>query len=213
MNKVPFNHIIFRFCEWVADLVILNLLWLICSLPIITIGASTSAVHYVIIKKLRKEPIATVRGFFAGFRLNFGQATILWLIYAALLADAWILLRLYCQGALSIAKLTSNIFISFAVVVFLATWLFTFIYAFPMLAILKLRLVDCFKNSVILSTRHILNTLIIIITSVALVLLVNQVYVLAIGIIGVIFYVWAALVYKTILPHLDKESQGQGGKK
>ena len=200
------NNPILRFCGWVGDLVILNLLWLVCSLPLVTLGAATTAVQSVILKKLRKEPVTTVRGFFAAFKLNFKQATLLFIIYAALAADAWILLSLYCGGTPTLAAVSQNVFIAFACIAFLVLWSFTLLYAFPLLALLKLTLKECFKNALLLSFRHVFNTLLILVTAVALVLLLEQIYALAVVVIGVIFYVWTALVYKTLLPLLPKEA-------
>ena len=55
----------------IADLVILNLLWLICSLPLFTIGASTTAVYYVLFKRKQEEGGSIVKLFFHAFKENF----------------------------------------------------------------------------------------------------------------------------------------------
>src|SRR5699024_12157957 len=49
----------------------LNLLWLICSIPIFTIGASTSALYSVTLKIARNEDVIIHRQFFKAFRENF----------------------------------------------------------------------------------------------------------------------------------------------
>jgi len=54
---------------------VLNLLWCICSIPIFTIGASTTAVYYVTLKLVRDEEDGTFRSFFKSFKENFKQAT------------------------------------------------------------------------------------------------------------------------------------------
>ncbi|MDR0963163.1 MAG: DUF624 domain-containing protein [Clostridium sp.] len=64
----------------VADLMILNLLALLCCIPIITIGPSLTALHYVSLKMARNEDCYIVRSFFKSFRLNFVQSTILGII-------------------------------------------------------------------------------------------------------------------------------------
>lgn len=60
----------------------LNILWLICSLPIITIGASTTALIYSCMKLHKEEGYAT-KNFFYSFKENFKQSTVIWLIYIA----------------------------------------------------------------------------------------------------------------------------------
>lgn len=62
---------------------ILNALWIICSLPILTIGPATVALFSVTLKEARDESSATILEFFRAFRYNFKQAFLLGLIAAA----------------------------------------------------------------------------------------------------------------------------------
>ena len=61
----------------------LNILWLICSLPIFTIGASTTALFYCTLKMAEDRDEGLTRMFFRAFRSNFKPATKLWLILLA----------------------------------------------------------------------------------------------------------------------------------
>ena len=80
-----------------ADLLILNLVTLVCCLPIVTAGAAFTAMHYVLLKIVRGEEGYVVKTFFRAFKENLLQGTILWIImvivYAALFVD-WRILRL-----------------------------------------------------------------------------------------------------------------------
>lgn len=71
---------VMRFLSRMADLMILNLVALICCIPIVTIGASMTALHYVLLKMVRNEEGYIVRSFFKSFKDNFKQATIIWVI-------------------------------------------------------------------------------------------------------------------------------------
>ncbi len=53
----------------------LNLLWMICSLPIFTIGASTTALYAVTLKIADDSETNVTKQFFDSFRKNFAQAT------------------------------------------------------------------------------------------------------------------------------------------
>lgn len=75
-----------RFVNKVADLLILNLVTLLMCVPLVTAGASLTAMHYVLLKMVRGEEGYIVPSFFRSFKRNFRQATVLWLIYAALAA-------------------------------------------------------------------------------------------------------------------------------
>lgn len=63
----------------VADLILINLLWLICSIPVITVGAATAAMHAVIFQQITETNSAVVAPFFKAFIKNFKQSTLLWL--------------------------------------------------------------------------------------------------------------------------------------
>ena len=52
----------------VADLIMLNVVFLICCLPIVTIGASLTALHYVTLKMTRNEESYIIRSFFKSFK-------------------------------------------------------------------------------------------------------------------------------------------------
>ena len=73
-----------RFLNKVADLLILNLITLVMCVPIITIGAALTAMHYVLLKMVRGEEGYIVKSFFHSFKREFGQATILWILFVAL---------------------------------------------------------------------------------------------------------------------------------
>ena len=75
-----------RFLNKMADLLILNLIALLMCLPIITAGASLTAMHYVLLKMVRGEEGYIVKSFFRSFKREFRQATVLWILYMALAA-------------------------------------------------------------------------------------------------------------------------------
>ena len=82
----------FTFMNKVADLCILNIICLVCCIPIVTAGASITAMYYVTLKMVRNEEAYIVRSFFKSFKDNFKQATIINLIMIAVGA---ILARFY----------------------------------------------------------------------------------------------------------------------
>lgn len=65
----------------VADVIILSMLWWLCCCGIITVGASTTAVFYVLGKKVRKEQTYVVADFFKSFKQNLKQSIPLSMIY------------------------------------------------------------------------------------------------------------------------------------
>ena len=64
----------------IADYVILNVLCVIFSIPLFTVGAAVTAKYYVAMKLARKEEPNVFKAFINSFRDNFKQATLLWLL-------------------------------------------------------------------------------------------------------------------------------------
>ena len=85
----------YEFSVKLMELMWLNLLVLITSLPIFTIGASFSAMHKVLVQIYRDEEEKITRVFFSAFKENFKRATLIWLIYlgiyGVLVLDYWAL--------------------------------------------------------------------------------------------------------------------------
>lgn len=86
MPRLKIDNPFFRFMGRLGDLVVLNLLWTLCCLPVVTAGASSTALWYVARKIAAKEDYTVSRDFFRSFRQNFRQALAVWIILLVLLA-------------------------------------------------------------------------------------------------------------------------------
>ena len=75
---------LYEFLSKIADLIIVNLLFIICSLPIVTIGASTTALYGVTKKMASNSEGYIFRSYFKLFKENFKQSTIMWIILLVL---------------------------------------------------------------------------------------------------------------------------------
>ena len=76
------NNSIFRFLSLMADLMILTVQWVVACIPIVTVGAATTALYSCAMKRYQEE-IRLFRDFWEAFRKNFLQATILWIVVLA----------------------------------------------------------------------------------------------------------------------------------
>ena len=91
----------FRFTGRVLDIVVLSVLWLVCSLPIVTIGPASAALYYSCAKCLRHQEPGPYRNFLSAFRQNLKTgigATVVFLLLAVLL-DAGYLFLVMAAGA------------------------------------------------------------------------------------------------------------------
>ena len=75
------NNPLMRFLSWLVDLVIINVLTIVCALPIVTAGASFTAMNYVLLHKARDNETYIGKMFFHSFRDNLKQGILCGLIY------------------------------------------------------------------------------------------------------------------------------------
>ena len=79
-----FNGAFTRVCSKVFDTLLLGFLWILCSLPLVTVGASSTALYYAVVKCVKNDNGYAPSEFFRSFRQNLKQATVLWVIFAVL---------------------------------------------------------------------------------------------------------------------------------
>ena len=141
----------------------LNLLWFLCSIPIFTIGASTTALYYASLKIVRDEDSHVGALFFRSFRENFKQATVLWLILLGLGlflgADGYIVYHLR-QSSLGPAgvlwTLVLAVLIAAAVV-----YVIVLLYVFPLLASVSNTNAAMLKNAFLIGTHYLFATILV----------------------------------------------------
>lgn len=98
-NIFSVDNAFFRLMSKVCDVFLLSILWLICSLPIVTAGAATAALNAVALRAVRNEEGYIFRSFYKAFIKYFKNATKLWmLMLAATLVLAGDMLFFYRQG-------------------------------------------------------------------------------------------------------------------
>ncbi|MDY2628759.1 MAG: YesL family protein [Lachnospiraceae bacterium] len=135
--------------------VYLNILWLVCSLPIVTIGASTTALFYVTLKMAKNEEGNITRAFFHSFKENFRQGTVIWMILLVLGTvlgiDGYVLYHMRFENAFW--AICSAVFI-----VVLAAYAIVVMYIFPLLSRFDNTVAAMFKNSIMLGMRFLLCT-------------------------------------------------------
>lgn len=76
-----FDGFFFRTLDKLGSLFILNMLTIVCSIPLVTAGAAFTALYYVTMKMVRDEETYVTKDYFRSFRQNFRQGTVIWLIH------------------------------------------------------------------------------------------------------------------------------------
>lgn len=149
MNLFSVDSPLSRFLYLVGDIVTLHFLWILCSLPVITIGASTTALYYSCMKRIRTQEGYAAGNFIKSFKENFRQSTVIWIILVALglLFVTDIRIGMSIDGPL-------GKFMIAGCSIFLLPYILTAMYIFPVQAKFENRIFDNFKNALIMSLRH-----------------------------------------------------------
>ena len=143
-----------RFLTKIADLMVLNILFCITSIPLITIGASWTALYSVTLKMVRDEEGSVSRSYFRSFRQNFRQATLLWLGVLVVLA----LLALDIRVLNGMAGGTAPGLLRVGVEILALLGIMVLQYLFPSLARFEASLADTLKNACMMALAHLPKT-------------------------------------------------------
>lgn len=139
-----------------GDMFILNFIYVLSCIPIITIGASMTALYYTTLKMAENNESYVWRDYWKAFKSNLKQATVIWLIVFA--GWAVVALDFLIAGGLSM-QLGTVVAIGVVVVaVFLGI---LGLYVFPLLARFDNTVVRTMKNAVMIAIRHLPSTILI----------------------------------------------------
>ena len=146
-NLFHYENPFIQFLVRVGDLMILNLLFLVCALPVVTLGASLTALHRVTQNMLFEQEEPLIKSFFRAFRQNFKQSTLVWL------AELVIIVSLACDVLLVMAyfdgSLARTMYILVAVLAILVAGVFS--YLMPLIARYENGMRQQVNNAVVLA--------------------------------------------------------------
>lgn len=179
-----------QFLKNIPTFVILNILWVVCSIPVFTIGASTCAAYYVTLKLLCDDEVTlniTAKLFFKAFKDNFKQGTIMWLITLPCIVGCFFMWRaILLNGDVNIIlKIGAAILTLIAIIINL--------YTYPLLARYDNTIKKSIMNSIVISMLYIVLTIIIIV-----VVAVE----LAVAVVAFHWNIWLMIPVALIVPEL-----------
>ena len=153
-----------RFMMLITNLVCLNVLWLLCCLPVITAGVATTAMYYMVFQYITKQDDGVLRPFFKAFKENFKTVTPIWILHlligAALGAEVFYLSQ------------DSQLWLKALFGILLLVYAGVNAYLYPILARYNTSRKKAVLNSFALSTRHLLTTVCVVILNAVPVVLV-----------------------------------------
>lgn len=154
------------FFSRLADLVILNLCFLIFCIPVVTIGPALTALYYTSMKMAEGDVTSVTKAFYHSFRENLRQGTVMWIISLFVLAltafDLYLITGF--QGALR--SILHTVLLIFGLTVYMVI-----LYTFPLLGRFENTNLNMFRNAFVMCIRHLPYTLIMALISLAPVLI------------------------------------------
>ena len=146
---------VMNFITRIVSTVWLNILWFVFSIPIITAGASTTALFYVTLKMVKNEEGNITKQFIDAFRSNFRFSTKVWaimLVVQGILAfDGYVLWHMRFKNPFW--TVITAIFVVFAVGCFIVA-----MYIFPLMARFENTVKAMFLNSIMIGMRFLFCT-------------------------------------------------------
>lgn len=195
------------FLTKVADLMIINILFIVFSIPIFTIGASFSAMYYVTLKLVRNEEGYVSKQFVKGFKDSFKQATIIWIVMlmiaAGLIYDVYVVMTGGSPEAFKIV-----------IIVLGAIWSVFFINVFPLMAKFENGLLDTIKNAFVVGLTHLVKTVLMIVFTAAPIVFIYKkieffpvLLLLGFSVIAFVNSVWFNQIYDSMIANYSKDPE------
>ena len=157
MNLFNIDNPIMQFLSRITDIVILNFLFIICSLPVITVGASMTALYSVTLKMVKNEESYIFKSFFQAFKNNFMHSTVSWMILLAAGIVAWMDYRALGIAGGSFSRVFSVVLIPICIIL-----LFTSVYIFPFIARFENTIRNSLKNAFFISIAQLPYTVLLL---------------------------------------------------
>jgi|GEM_PF-35317 len=199
----PFN----KYGGMLADTMILSLMWILFSVPIVTIGASTTAMFYVSTRRIANREGYITSDFWYAFKANFKRATFTWIILLILfliltfnLAMLFGLIPFEAAGFMDFILPGSIVF--FLILVIISIWIF------PTLARFDMAPFQAFKSCMYMSMRHFLTTFscfVLLATAVILSLMIPIVAFIAPGLYALLSSYMIVRIFKKYRPEMDRD--------
>lgn len=208
MNLLNEDNIIHIFLNKLGDIIVANLLFLVCCIPIITIGPALTALYHCMLRTVKGNNNGTTKTFFRAFKENFRQSLIVWL---GLLAVGFILflnIRFLQNTASVVSKPLFYISLGIAGLVIILA-----LYIFPVIAAFANTTVNLLKNAYVFAFLHFPSTLAIaVITILPMFMTYRDIKLLPLYAccwfffgFGLTAYVNSLLLYRMFKPFLEKE--------
>jgi len=196
-----------KYAGFIADMVILSLMWIFFSIPVITIGASTAALFYVCTRRIANREGYITSDFWQAFKSNFVRATLFWLIIFAIVF--LIILNILIANAEPEMMGRFGAIVLPAQIVILVEVLFIATYIFPVTARFEMGFKQTLKTCFFMANRHFLTSVSCVAVFIALFILSFQFWPPLVFFIPGIYGMYASYmimrIFKRYRPEMDRD--------
>lgn len=147
-----------RWIGFLFDALLIGVAWAVCCLPVVTIGASTAALHRVAMNWMRRRADCDLKYFFAALRDNFRNGTVIWLLLIVPLA-----LIVFSAYAVWIALIPASAVVKWMIFAAALIWTATAVYAFSLQAVFENSPVRTLFNALRIALCNIGTTVILVV--------------------------------------------------
>lgn len=160
-NLFGYDNKFFEALGKITDIVILNFLFIVSCIPIITIGASLSATYSVAMKMVRDEETYIIKAYVKRFKENFKDSTIVWILI--MVVGSVLAIDLYISDMIS-SEVTRKAF-QFMFTLIGVILMFIITYVFPLISKFENTIKKTLKNSILISIQNLPYTIIMVLVN------------------------------------------------
>jgi len=147
-----------------VDAILLNIMWLISCVPVITIGAATTAYYYTTHKVIRNQLSGIWKEYWSSFRSNFKQATKIWLIFLAAFVMFYLDINI-CNAYLQAGeRIGTMVYLFYGLLAVALIW---FVYVFAYMARFEDTIRTTLKNAAIMAFANPAKSLLVLVITAA----------------------------------------------
>lgn len=153
-----------------GQIIILNIVWLLSCIPIVTIGTATTSLYYAMMKNIRRNRSYPLAEYWASFKRTFGKGCAFTMI-----AGVWMFLLYHLETIAMAGGGSTGIFLSRLYLALMAVTVAVLIYLFPVLSRFTMSMTAMVKLAFVMAVRYIGYTVLIL--------------------MGTVFLIWAWIYY------------------
>lgn len=144
-----------RFFGKVGDVITLNILFILCSIPLFTIGASATALYYASMKMIKGDETIARKDFIKSFKENFKQSTIVWMVFVVIAVILIFNIQFLVTQESSYGNMLKYLSYGISAIV-----VFELLYIFPVIGAFANTTKNLLKNAFLFTYMHIPSTLV-----------------------------------------------------